>query len=1582
MGGSSTSTQQVTVPPEVLARYNAVNTRAETTASKPFIPYSTDPNAFVAGLTPTQQAGIYGTNVGSTLAQPFYGQSINQLMGAQQAAVPFYGSAAQLNMQSAQAVNPQQLGGEQIGQYMSPYLGTVLQSTAALQNQMNQQAMSGQLGNAIRQGAFGGDRAGIAAANLAQQQRLADAKTFSDILNQGYGQALGTAQQQQQLGLSAAQANRAALQQAAQQQASLGQGLYGIGSGTSQQLAALGQGAQAAGLSGAQAQLAAGQAQQQTGQAGLTALYNQFLQQQSYPFQVDQFLANIAMGTGALSGSTTTTNQPGGLFSDRRLKENAQVIGKTFDGQPIYKFNYKGDDTTQIGLMAQNVEKRHPEAVGLAGGYKTVNYDKATRDAAERGHFASGGYASMGGGVMPSHAGEGFADGGYTGFDPMLMQQILANYQQMYAPMGGLGAAEGTISGVGRNIPMQAATQRGLMTAGDLPKQVSGIEQMKNLADTASEMKKFGSDVKDFFSKKKSEDEQTDDEEDTEEAARGGLIGYATGGAPLPYQKPMSGPGLDIPEEDPAKKSLQLQKAAQLSKPRSAVEDVKDIGKTIATVAALFSDKRLKENIKPIGKTFDGQTVYSYNYKGDKTTQIGLIAQEVARHHPKAVGHVGKYKTVNYDKATGLAAKRGHFAAGGDTEDEEEETPDLLDLDATLMKGIKPDPSKSFLQQLMEESEESSKEEPEAEGEAASAGAPAPVDAALNVANKAASGSTSEEPAAPAPSGGLLGKISKVEGTGKNPKSSAVGKYQIIDSTFVNYFRKLHPDEARNMSKSEILALRNSPRAKNLYEEMGPAITEDNKSKLRSMKLPVNDANVYALHFLGPVYGPKVITADAGTPVERLVPSNFISSNPSVLKGKTAGQVRDWLDRKMLATGGVASRHGYATDGTVEDEEDQDKVQNIVDKATEVADKAVGEPVNLIPANFGKIDTQAPTLTAAQAKPILEQALKTKTISPQDYANIYRSAGTAAPEMPRQMSDLGIGVENPPSAGLAPKGVSQVATQAVPEKEQVKKEGIGRRLLHPQGRTDYLIPLLTGVAGMIGAPTRNPFQAIAYGVGAGAMGLQKQREFDLQRQMVGVRSSEAAAKLMSNALQLYRPNPDPMTRDQYPWVDTSNRLITDAQRNKAVLGVVYTMGAVNPQFSNEAFKRLLTPEGGYEGATGVAAPGAPGAPTAPGVAPGAPTAKPAAPAVVKAPAAPKNIPAAVDARVKAGVYTIPQPTTPLDYAGLGDMDNPAKLRAFYQQNAGSSDPRIVERAKSYLDRANKIDTGEIPVMVAVSNPDGTTAMQAWNGWQQRKSDLQRYQSLRDAATKAANDTNSWSEVFSQNRDKVLNVFQKLAAASADANLNRGANYKANFIGYVQSIPGLSDIVPESFRRFQSAADEGDKYAAAQQIMVDVENKLTRAPAAGLQMAQRMAPGVTTAPSARYSYIVDNVAKILQDNAFNEFWNNNKNNIEDVSRARQDWYNQNPLSKYMRRAIDQTPFAQGMPQADRLKLISKKTQEAPIYKNGVKQMKDGKEVRGKVIVYYPTASQKASLPNGAYFVANGQFAIKGAKKRAQ
>ncbi len=91
-------------------------------------------------------------------------------------------------------------------------------------------------------------------------------------------------------------------------------------------------------------------------------------------------------------------------FSDERIKEDIAPIGKTLDGQTIYRFRYKDSPKVEIGLIAQRVAEDHPDAVGERDGLLTVDYDAATRDAAAIG-AEHGGFA-FGGGIP------GFADGG------------------------------------------------------------------------------------------------------------------------------------------------------------------------------------------------------------------------------------------------------------------------------------------------------------------------------------------------------------------------------------------------------------------------------------------------------------------------------------------------------------------------------------------------------------------------------------------------------------------------------------------------------------------------------------------------------------------------------------------------------------------------------------------------------------------------------------------------------------------------------------------------------------------------------------------------------------------------------------------------------------------------------------------------------------------------------------------------------------------------------------------------------------------------------------------------------------------
>jgi hypothetical protein len=123
---------------------------------------------------------------------------------------------------------------------------------------------------------------------------------------------------------------------------------------------------------------------------------------QNLPFGNLQQLLTPALGLGALGTNTTGTgtqtpaNNPlmnviggtaagaGLLFSDENVKEDIEKVGQLDDGQNVYTYRYKGDDTPQLGLLAQEVLEHVPEAVHNVGGVLAVDYSMATRRA--RGH--------------------------------------------------------------------------------------------------------------------------------------------------------------------------------------------------------------------------------------------------------------------------------------------------------------------------------------------------------------------------------------------------------------------------------------------------------------------------------------------------------------------------------------------------------------------------------------------------------------------------------------------------------------------------------------------------------------------------------------------------------------------------------------------------------------------------------------------------------------------------------------------------------------------------------------------------------------------------------------------------------------------------------------------------------------------------------------------------------------------------------------------------------------------------------------------------------------------------------------------
>lgn len=411
--GSNTTTSTSTNTPAGSGYTTTALNTAQAAAQTPYQAYGGE---LTAPVNSQQQTGIGGINASAGLAQPYY-------------------NTAQSYATNAGAP----LTAAQIQQYQNPYTQSVVDATQNQFNNQNQQQLQQVKGNAALQGALGGNREAVAEANVTNQQQLAQAPVIAGLYNQSYAQGLQTAQQQQ-----AQQGSAAAI-------------LGGLGTGNEN-----------AALSGAGAQLGAGTLEQQTSQSQDTAAYQQYLNQLAYPFQTSQFLTgSVAALTPGLGGTTTgsTTGPPPSLLgqilgagtaaasflpSDERVKENIEKIGKLFDGSNIYRFQYKGDPTTRIGLIAQEVEKNHPEAVAhSAGGMKMVDHNRATEDSAERKHFAGGGVALPYSNPQPNQFGSYVPTAGNFMTTPTQQQQFV---KPMAAQQGVTGDQWKQAAGIGQSL--------------------------------------------------------------------------------------------------------------------------------------------------------------------------------------------------------------------------------------------------------------------------------------------------------------------------------------------------------------------------------------------------------------------------------------------------------------------------------------------------------------------------------------------------------------------------------------------------------------------------------------------------------------------------------------------------------------------------------------------------------------------------------------------------------------------------------------------------------------------------------------------------------------------------------------------------------------------------------------------------------------------------------------------------------------------------------------------------------------------------------------------------------------------------
>ena len=339
------------------------------TGVKPYTPYSNDPTAYFAGFSPlqtqvqqnvagmqvpgqiadasnmAQQAGIAGLNSQYNPMTAGY----NQVRGAQTRAAQLGSAptaqAAQLGnaptFESAQFGGPQNVNaqnvstqdytGQNVSNYMNPYLQSALQpQLAEMERQYGISGAQQQTG-AARVGAFGGSREALMAAENQRNKNTA----MNQAIGQGYNTAFTNAQQQfntqQQANLQAQQAN-----QGANLQAGLANQQMGYNTGL--------QNAQLRQQAGLANQQLAGQYGLQQGQFGQAAnLANQALAGQ-YGLQQGQF------GQAANLANQQSRNQANLANQQAQLQAQQQNIG-----QQQFGANYRLQGLQQANAAAQNL---------------------------------------------------------------------------------------------------------------------------------------------------------------------------------------------------------------------------------------------------------------------------------------------------------------------------------------------------------------------------------------------------------------------------------------------------------------------------------------------------------------------------------------------------------------------------------------------------------------------------------------------------------------------------------------------------------------------------------------------------------------------------------------------------------------------------------------------------------------------------------------------------------------------------------------------------------------------------------------------------------------------------------------------------------------------------------------------------------------------------------------------------------------------------------------------------------------------------------------------------------------------------
>lgn len=307
--------------------------------------------------------------------------------------------------------------------------------------------------------------------------------------------------------------------------------------------------------------------------------------------------------------------------------------------------------------------------------------------------------------------------------------------------------------------------------------------------------------------------------------------------------------------------------------------------------------------------------------------------------------------------------------------------------------------------------------------------APPTARARLSSSTAIASGSVSDVPARAA----LKNRIGLVESSGgrnyANPLSSARGKYQFLQSTWLHYYKQRFG--AGGLSDAAILDKRTDQR---LQDALMDDMTSENAAFLRRRGEAETAGNLYLVHFAGQGGARKLFEAEPGLRAADVLGEKVARANPW-MKDMSASDVIRWAHRKMdeapPARGGARVELADGADGEragIQAELDrlqtersalmQSPANDVAPDASDSAEAVLVDAVDALPEpavvpaqSAGPIEPRAAAADAAPAEtlallPKLRDVVEDRSLSINQLGRLAKDLGVPEADIRRGFLEL------------------------------------------------------------------------------------------------------------------------------------------------------------------------------------------------------------------------------------------------------------------------------------------------------------------------------------------------------------------------------------------------------------------------------------------------------------------------------------------------------------------------------------------------------------------------------------------------